>query len=360
MNKFFAKKFVTLALITSLISTTLSGCISTSSSTTASASHECFDTVVTLTINSCSGDESAEDIINECFGLCYNYDKLFSRTNEESDVSLINNSNGQPIEVKPVVAELIEDSIYFSNLSNGVFDITVAPLSILWDFTGDSPAVPLQDDISTALSHVNYNNIVVNDQTVTLTDPEAKIDLGGIAKGFVADKIKSYMIQMGVTSAIINLGGNILTIGSKDKSSDFKIGIQKPYGSAEEYSAIVKCSNLSIVTSGVYERYFVSEGKTYHHILDTSTGYPVDNKLLSVTIISEESLVGDALSTTAFALGLKKGMKLIEDTPGVEAVFIDKNYNLHLSSGLEIKNSTEEIPSIEFIQNAETTSATQP
>ena len=285
-----------------------------------------FNTVVTLTINSCSGDESADDIINECFGLCYNYEKLFSRTKDSSDVSAINNSNGQPVEVKPVVAELIEDSIYYSELSNGAFDITIAPLSILWNITGDNPSVPSSDDITNALSHVNYENISVNDSTVTLADPEAKIDLGGIAKGFVADKIKSYMIQTGVTSAIINLGGNIVTIGGKKNGGNFNIGIQKPFGSSEEYSAIVKGSNLSIVT-----------------------GYPVDNRLLSVTIISEDSLSGDALSTTCFALGLKKGMRLIENTPEIEAVFIDKDYTIHTSSGLVLDEGEDGVPTISVV-----------
>ena len=320
MKKTLLKKLLSLTIVITLLAMPLTGCVSTSSSTTATATHECFNTVVTLTINSCSGDESADDIINECFGLCYNYEKLFSRTKDSSDVSAINNSNGQPVEVKPVVAELIEDSIYYSELSNGAFDITIAPLSILWNITGDNPSVPSSDDITNALSHVNYENISVNDSTVTLADPEAKIDLGGIAKGFVADKIKSYMIQTGVTSAIINLGGNI-----------------------------VKGSNLSIVTSGSYERYFKQDGKIYHHILDTKTGYPVDNRLLSVTIISEDSLSGDALSTTCFALGLKKGMRLIENTPEIEAVFIDKDYTIHTSSGLVLDEGEDGVPTISVV-----------
>ena len=199
------------------------------------------------------------------------------------------------------------------------------------------------------MSHVNYENISVNDSTVTLADPEAKIDLGGIAKGFVADKIKSYMVQTGVTSAIINLGGNIVTIGGKKNSGNFNIGIQKPFGSSEEYSAIVKGSNLSIVTSGSYERYFKQDGKIYHHILDTKTGYPVDNRLLSVTIISEDSLSGDALSTSCFALGLKKGMRLIENTPEIEALFIDKDYKIHTSSGLVMNEGEDGVPTISVI-----------
>ncbi len=349
MKKTLLKKLLSLTVVATLLAMPLTGCVSTSSSTTATATHECFNTVVTLTINSCSGDESADDIINECFGLCYNYEKLFSRTKDSSDVSAINNSNGQPVEVKPVVAELIEDSIYYSELSNGAFDITIAPLSILWNITGDNPSVPSSDDITNALSHVNYKNISVNDSTVTLADPEAKIDLGGIAKGFVADKIKSYMVQTGVTSAIINLGGNIVTIGGKKNGGDFNIGIQKPFGSSEEYSAIVKGSNLSIVTSGSYERYFKQDGKIYHHILDTKTGYPVDNRLLSVTIISEDSLSGDALSTTCFALGVKKGMRLIENTPGIEAVFIDKDYTIHSSSGLVMDEGEDGVPTISVV-----------
>lgn len=334
--KLFKRKSIALSLALLMITSSFTGCTSTESSTQHSLSQECFNTVITLTINSTSGDESAEDIINECFGLCFQYERLFSKTIETSDVNIINTSQGQAVEVNPVVASLIEDSLYYSELSNGTFDITVAPLSNLWNFTGDTHQVPSDEDITKSLSYVNYKNISVEENVVTLSNSNAQIDLGGIAKGFVADKIKSYMIQMGVNSAIIDLGGNILTIGSKDNNENYNIGIKKPFGNADEYAAIVKVSDLSVVTSGVYERYFYDNDILYHHILDTTTGYPVDNNLLSVTIISNESLTGDALSTTCFALGLKKGKKLIESTEDVEAVFIDKDYNLHLTSGLEI------------------------
>lgn len=141
----------------------------------------------------------------------------------------------------------------------------------------------------------------------------------------------------------------MLQLVAKKNGGNFNIGIQKPFGSSEEYSAIVKGSNLSIVTSGSYERYFKQDGKIYHHILDTKTGYPVDNRLLSVTIISEDSLSGDALSTTCFALGLKKGMRLIENTPEIEAVFIDKDYTIHTSSGLVLDEGEDGVPTISVV-----------
>lgn len=327
-------KKIILFLISAILVINLTGCVSQKSEPVVSLTQEYFDTVVTISIYSCRKDENPTEIINECFRLCGKYENLFSRTIEGSEVDKINHSQSKEIQVNTDVAAIISDSIHYSEISEGAFDITVAPLSILWNFTGDSPSVPLKKEINKALSHVNYKNITVEGDFVTLTNQSAELDLGGIAKGFVADKVKSYMISMGVTSAIIDLGGNILTIGSNNNGKDFKIGIKKPFGNADEYSAIVDISNKSVVTSGIYERYFYQDDILYHHILDTNTGFPVKNNLYSVTIISNSSEDGDAISTACLVLGQEKGIKLIESLDDIEAIFINNKNQIKLSSGL--------------------------
>ena len=173
--------------------------------------------------------------------------------------------------------------------------------------------------------------------TVTLLDPESQISLGFIAKGYIADKLKEYLLSENIRSAIINLGGNLLAVGVKPDGSPFQFGIQKPFDTQGTPVTVLSVSDKSAVSSGIYERYFYQNQVLYHHILDASDGYPVQNNLLGVTILSDSSTVGDALSTTCFVLGPEEGMQLIESLDEVEAVFVTKDYALHYSSGLSPK-----------------------
>lgn len=301
-----------------------------------------FDTSVTITIYDWDSDAEPESVIKECFAMCNHYDKLFSRTYTDSDVSKINNSNGKSIEVNSVVSEVIEDGIKYGNLTDGAFDITIAPLSSLWNIGNQNADIPSETDIEEALPWINYRNITVDNDNIKLKLPNAKIDLGGIAKGFIADKLKSYMTSKGITSAIIDLGGNILTIGGKTSEEDFTIGVKKPFSeNAGEYAATIKVNGKSVVTSGVYERYFEKDGKIYHHILDPKTGYPVDNTLNSVTIISDKSEDGDALSTGVFVMGLDQGLELINSLENTDAIFITKENKIIVSNGLEINDKNQ-------------------
>lgn len=286
-----------------------------------------FDTVITITIY----DKKDSALLEDCFAFCDKIEKQISRTIPGSDISRINNANGSPTKVSPTTIELLEQAISYGKLTSGAFDVTIAPLSTLWDFKNNPGNVPSEAEISEALSHVDYKNIIIDEYTVTLKDPEASIDLGGIAKGYIADSLKTYLLKNGVHSAIINLGGNILTIGTKPDGSPFQIGIQRPFDKQEKTITSVSSINSSVVTSGSYERYFEADGNLYHHILDTTTGYPCDNGLLSVTILSEDSVVGDALSTACFTMGLDAGMDFIKSLDNVEAIFITEAYEVFYS-----------------------------
>lgn len=303
----------------------LSGCTTPVSKDSISKSGIFFDTLISIKLWG-TNDSS---ILEHCFKLCSEYENKFSRTIPESEISKINQSNGVPVEVSDETVELIKKALYYSELSNGAFDITIAPLSSLWDFKNNDGNVPAPTLIQEAKSHVNYKNVVVDGNTVQLLDPKAALDLGGIAKGYIADRLKEYLEKEGVKHAMINLGGNVLTVGNKPDGKPFHIGIQKPFGEQNETIASIPVDDRSVVSSGVYERYFKKNGKIYHHLLDSSTGYPKESNLLSVTIISDSSADGDALSTACFILGLENGLKLINQLDNVDAVFITDNYQLH-------------------------------
>lgn len=309
---------------------TFCGCQSSQSSP-ISKSGVYLDTVITVTLY----ETEEESILDHCLSLCESYEALFSRTMEGSDVYRINHADGQPTQVNSETAQLIEKAISYSNISDGAFDCTIAPLSTLWDFKNNPGQVPSQEEIEAARSLVDYRTIQVSQNTVTLKNPGAAIDLGGIAKGYIADRLKDYLTSQGITTALINLGGNVLTIGSKPDGSPWNIGIQKPFDERNTSIASLKVTDQSLVTSGIYERYFTVSQTVYHHLLDPATGYPADTGLSSVTILSDDSIDGDALSTSCFVLGIDKGMELIESLPGVEALFVTSEDELLYSSGLE-------------------------
>lgn len=289
-----------------------------------------FDTVIKITL--CGTEDTS--ILKECFSLMEDYEALLSRTREGSDIWNINHSMGRTVEVAPETADLLEKALCYSELSSGAFDLTIAPVVDLWNFADNKDQIiPAEESIQSALSHVNYQNVMVDGCFVTMKDPESAIDLGAIAKGYIADQLCSFLIKKGITSALINLGGNNLALGTKPGSQPWKIGIKKPFGGESDLAAILSVDGQSVVTSGIYERYFEKDGKIYHHLLDTSTGYPVDNQLQSVTILSDSSADGDALSTVCFTLGLEKGIELIESIPDTEALFISDDGVLHRTSG---------------------------
>lgn len=305
-----------------------------------------FNTMITVTIN----DASKENLLKDCFALAEKYENYFSNTISDSDISKINAAAGKPVEVHDETIELLQKGIYYGDLSNGKFDITIGKLSDLWDFstkalleeTNDS-MIPSDSDIKAALATVDYHCVQINGKEVSLTNPDARIDLGGIAKGYIADRMKEYLNENSVTDGYINLGGNVLALGGKSDGSPYTIGIQKPFSEDNSVIASVKITDETVVSSGVYERCFTVDDILYHHILDTSTGYPYDNGLLGVTIITKESVDGDGLSTTCFALGLDDGMALVESLPDTEAIFITEDYKLHTSSGIGSKIPFEEL-----------------
>lgn len=369
MKKVFTKKFVKKAVLALLIIALIipqSACKSNGQNAASnqgiSKTGFFLDTVCSITIYgladedgrlaAMSGEEMEKEcylIITDAFKLCSEYENMLSKTIETSDIARINNAEGKAVAVSDETIEVLKKGMEFGRLSGGAFDITIGKATDLWDFhdnaeTGhEGGVVPTEKDLRDAISHVNYENIKIEGNGVSLTDPETEINLGGIAKGYIADKAAEYLEERGVVSAIVDLGGNIVAIGGKTsqiaasgdtQETDFKIGIKDPLSSSGGLLELIPCKNKTVVTSGTYERYFEKDGVKYHHILDVNTGYPVDTDVLSVTIIADrgKSADCDGLSTTCLALGMDKGMELVKSLEGFEAVFVDKDGNVEISS----------------------------
>lgn len=369
MKKVFTKKFVKKAVLALLIIALIipqSACKSNGQNAASnqgiSKTGFFLDTVCSITIYgladedgrlaAMSGEEMEKEcylIITDAFKLCSEYENMLSKTIETSDIARINNAEGKAVTVSDETIEVLKKGMEFGRLSRGAFDITIGKATDLWDFHDNAESgheggvVPAEKDLRDAISHVNYENIKIEGNRVSLTDPETEINLGGIAKGYIADKAAEYLEERGVVSAIVDLGGNIVAIGGKTsqiaasgdtQETDFKIGIKDPLSSSGGLLELIPCKNKTVVTSGTYERYFEKDGVKYHHILDVNTGYPVDTDVLSVTIIADrgKSADCDGLSTTCLALGMEKGMELVKSLEGFEAVFVDKDGNVEISS----------------------------
>lgn len=282
----------------------------------APTSESSDDDSSTATINL----DDINKIIEGSFDICKEYEQLFSKTIETSDIAKINSAGGEAVECDPRTVELIQNGIMFGYLSEGGFNIGIGPITELWDFHAINPVVPEDSAIKNALSHVhdcsitsNYAEVSIDGNSVQLSDKEAKLDLGGIAKGYIADRVAEYLIDQGVDGGVVDLGGNIVVIGNKSGSttaesetdSNIRVGIKKPYTQSNELVGIVALHDACVVTSGVYERFFEVDGVKYHHILDPRTGYPTNLGLESVTVIgplgTSESC--DALATTILING---------------------------------------------------------
>lgn len=322
------KKIVLIPLAMLLL--LLAGCASMSGSAPLTGTGFYFDTVITLTLY----NTTDKALLDGCFSLADTYEQLFSATIPESEISQINQAGGKPVAVSDDTLSLIQTGLKYCELSGGKFDITIGKLSSLWDFSGNSSKLPDPAALALAVSTVNYRDISISGNEVTLKNPDAAIDLGAIAKGYIADRMKEYLNEQGITEGTINLGGNVLCIGPKKNGAKYRIGIQMPFKEQGETAAIVDVPDQTVVSSGVYERYKLIGEKLYHHILNPKTGYPYENELLGVSIICRHSADGDGLSTVCFSLGLEDGMALIESLADTEAIFITEDYQIHTSSGI--------------------------
>ncbi len=281
--------------------------------------------------------QAPESTYNRVFKRLEEIEKRMSINLEESEVSRINSKAGvEAVRVSEDTFHVIERGVAFSQLTEGGFDISVGPLVTLWNIGGGQAVVPPPERIRERLELVGYQRIRLDQRSreVYLMERGMMLDLGGIAKGYAAEEAGRILVDIGIERGIVDIGGNILVLGNKPGDKPWRIGVQDPLRPRGNYCGIIELEALSAVTSGIYERFFEANGKRYHHILDTRSGYPVENDLASVTVVSGNALTADALSTGLFVFGLQKGLRVAESIPDLEAVFVTKDKRIYVTSGL--------------------------
>ena len=288
-----------------------------------------LDTVVTLTLYG-----ATEADLDAAFQEIRRLSDLIDAYSPTSDLGRLQAAAGQePVTVSPETVELLAFAKEMYERTGGYLDVTVGPLIDLWDIRNGGH-YPTDVELSAALGLLNMGDLVLDEAngTAYLARPGMRVDLGALAKGYIADKVKELLLSRGVKSAVLDLGRNILLLGEKPGGAAFSIGVQSPTNSGD-LLRILALRDKSLVTSGTYERYFEHEGKRYHHVLDPFTGFPADTGLSAVTILSDSSLWGDALSTACLLLGADNGLKLIESIPDAEALFVRTDGTVVTSSG---------------------------
>ena len=314
--------------------------VSCSNKTEPSRTEFVIGTVCSVTLY----DQAKPAVYRDIFARLREIESRMSVNLPDTDVVRINAAAGvAPVQVHDDVFEVIERAVHYAEISGGAFDPTVEPLVRLWGIGGDNPRVPSQAEIDAVLPMINWRDIELDRQqrSVFLKRPGMALDLGAIAKGYAADEAAAIIRKARLKRAIIDLGGNILTFGKKKDKSLWRVGLQDPVEIRGAYLGFVTGPESSVVTSGVYERFFDFEGKRYHHIFSTVNGYPTSNGLLAVTIITKYSINADALSTAVFVLGYEKGRALIESLEETEAIFVFDDKSVRKTEGVDLRITNE-------------------
>ena len=287
-----------------------------------------FDTVVSLTVY---GTDDRK-VIDELFNECRRYEKIFSTTDKESELYRINESREKSIAVSKDMYDCMSEALSYSRATNGAYDITVRPVSKLWDFHSETNIVPDAEAISEGLKKVNYESVKLKKEAdgyyIEFEDNETEIELGSAAKGYIGDRLIEFLKGKGFTSAVISLGGNVQCLGSKPEDqaeTDFNVALKDPFDPEGGIFEVVQVRDKAVVTSGIYERCFKKDGKLYHHILDAKTGMPVESDIVSVTVITGSGLKADILSTVCFITGYEGSRELLKDDKEVKVKFIYKD-----------------------------------
>ena len=289
-----------------------------------------FDTVVTLTLWG-----APEGLIEEVWAACERYENLLSKTIEGSDVSRINSAGGQTVTVDPETWEILRRAKEISAASGGAFSITIAPVTALWSFTDTvSNLVPTDEARLAALPLVDDQQIALGENNTVTLPAGMEIDLGGIAKGYIADKVAE-IIRGKATAGIVSLGGNVYTVGKKPDGSPFSVGVKDPVNTST-YLGIIYTGDSTVVTSGTYERGFSFGGVRFHHILDPKTGWPSQSDLVSATFVMDSSMTADALATACIVIGSEKSLALAKEL-GLDAMFITTDGQVLFTEGFEEK-----------------------
>lgn len=279
--------------------------------------------------------EDNQTLAGQVFRLIKQQENLFTVNRAASEVMAINHAAGRhPVVVSQPVFDLITCAHAVSLLPDSLFNLAIGPLVKCWKIGFQGHSVPSEAELQARMALTHPQDVILDaaSRSVMLARPGMEIDLGAIAKGYIADVVQAFLRQQRVSSALINLGGNVQTVGAPPGEAGWAIGLKKPFGEENELIGVISVNNRSVVTSGIYERYFELDGVCYHHILDPRSGYPLDNELLSVTVISDRSLDGDIYTTLLYGLGVREGIACLADKPNIEAIFVTRDRQVICSS----------------------------
>jgi thiamine biosynthesis lipoprotein len=275
-----------------------------------------------------------EDVLADAEAMIRNLEQELSVTDDRSSVYALNESGSA--EFSAEASAILEGALEVCERTGGALDVSIYPVLKAWGFTTGEYRVPSEDEIQALLKDVDYRKIqVTGDQGEVAIPSGMQIDLGSVVKGYTGTAVADYMRDQGVTSALINLGGNVQCIGTKPNSDKWKVAIKSPFeDSTTGIFGVIEAADTAIITSGGYERYFEEDGETYWHILDPETGYPAKSGLASVTIIGDDGLVCDGLSTALFVMGLDRAIELWRASSDFEAVFITETGDVYITEGI--------------------------
>jgi len=277
-------------------------------------------------------EEQHRDIAARAVSMVHDYENMLSMHRENTDIWRINNAGGLPVEVSAATIEVINISLALSELTNGAFDITIGALTRLWDNARALESIPDYDEIQLALTTIG-TEVIIDGNFVQLAHPLAAIDLGAIGKGFIGNRVRDFLQDYDV-AAIINLGGEVTTLGQKPDGTPWAVGLQVPFAGINETFAVMHLNEASMATSGKYQRFFYYNNEFFHHILDPETGHPVKSELASVTIVNTGEDFADGLPTALFIMDTQEGLDLINSLENIEVVFIFNDGSWLASDGV--------------------------
>lgn len=288
-----------------------------------------MDTYISLTAYGENGDRALEAARSKMEEL----ESLWSVTDESSEIYALNCSGGKTVTVSNETGDLLEFALSMADETEGALDPTIYPVLLAWGFTTGENRIPKEDELQTLLQDVGYERIEIEGNEVTV--PEGmKLDLGAVGKGYAGDVLTEILKEAGITSALLDLGGNVQVIGTKPDGSRWRLGLRNPFD-AEGYLGVIEIADAAVVTSGTYERYFIGEdGKRYGHIIDPATGCPAESGLASVTIVAKEGKLCDALSTSLFIMGREEAEAYWREHGGFDMILITDEGELYITEGI--------------------------
>ncbi|SFC71734.1 thiamine biosynthesis lipoprotein [Alkalibacterium subtropicum] len=284
-------------------------------------------------------NENEEEAMDLAFERVTELDEWFAMQKEDSEIAEVNRQAGiAPVEVSEEVFHVMERALYYAEESGGTFDPTIGAVTSLWNIGQEDAAVPEQEELDEVLDVVDYNLVELDEenQTIFLEEEGMKVDLGAIAKGYITDEAARVLVDEGVNTAIIDLGGDIVLVGNSTRGEDspWRVGIQNPYGERGEILGMVNLADKAIVTSGIYERNIEEDGKSYHHLMNPETGFPFENNLSGISIIADNAMDADAIANIAFSKGVEDGLEYINGMDGVDVIYVTKDKEVYASDNI--------------------------